>query len=621
MTPARPHPMADLIATLDLPPDLLDALGELTEPERAEVARQLEARLHARQLRARYPSPIHLATALDPEFVVTPALEVINYYLVRRQDDLCRRLIVNMGSQEGKSTIVSRWGNLWRLIVDPAARIQLGSYGASLSTDHAMWVRDMIEAHGLRATRSGGTDLLGLDVSRATRRRGEWTLLSRYVVGRRGGMLATGVRGKSVGRPADHYDVDDPYESEAAALSDAVQRGVFGWLEGVVFPRLPPTGSLTIIHTRWREGDVTDWMLAREAKSPPDDPADKIVHLNFPALGGQRSRGELIPDALHLAPGQWLTSARGRHLHDGAGWRKLRRESGARIWSAVYLGAPTPPGGGAFSADAINAYRVRRSAALALIGVFVDPGETGTADETGIVVAGRSAASHAYVLADASGLHDTAGWARRAHLTALEWDADRVVYEANRTPQGRKLLRQAWTELRRHALAAWDAAGRPDVARWPSHVDRDVCDRAAAALVKLGTDAGVLGDDGFGPAPDSPELTGEVGRVAEQIADEWPHVPRLMTRLPRHSIDHVNATRGKLVRAEWPAQQYQQGRVHHVGDFPTLEQQMTSWQQGMKSPDRMDAAVWAVTYLLDGSAPVIVLEPPSGTVATHTAGK
>lgn len=62
----------------------------------------------------------------------------------------------------------------------------------------------------------------------------------------------------------------------------------------------------------------------------------------------------------------------------------------------------------------------------------------------------------------------------------------------------------------------------------------------------------------------------------------------------------VRASRGKAVRAEPVAALYEQGRVHHVGLLPELEQQMTGWspQSGEKSPDRMDALVWAVTELV-----------------------
>lgn len=62
----------------------------------------------------------------------------------------------------------------------------------------------------------------------------------------------------------------------------------------------------------------------------------------------------------------------------------------------------------------------------------------------------------------------------------------------------------------------------------------------------------------------------------------------------------VRASRGKAIRAEPVAALYEQGRIHHVGSFPQLEDEMCGWspQAGEKSPDRMDALVWAVTDLV-----------------------
>lgn len=61
----------------------------------------------------------------------------------------------------------------------------------------------------------------------------------------------------------------------------------------------------------------------------------------------------------------------------------------------------------------------------------------------------------------------------------------------------------------------------------------------------------------------------------------------------------VRATRGKAVRAEPIAALYEQGRVHHIGEFPELEDELTTWTpEDSKSPNRFDAVVWAITELL-----------------------
>lgn len=60
----------------------------------------------------------------------------------------------------------------------------------------------------------------------------------------------------------------------------------------------------------------------------------------------------------------------------------------------------------------------------------------------------------------------------------------------------------------------------------------------------------------------------------------------------------VHASRGKFTRAEPVSALYEQRRVHHVGSFPVLEDEMCDWEPGMPSPNRMDALVWLLTYLM-----------------------
>ncbi len=67
----------------------------------------------------------------------------------------------------------------------------------------------------------------------------------------------------------------------------------------------------------------------------------------------------------------------------------------------------------------------------------------------------------------------------------------------------------------------------------------------------------------------------------------------------------VHASRGKYIRAEPISSLYEQNRVHHVGRFDKLEDQMCTFSvdnlrgNGMGSPDRVDALVWGLTELFD----------------------
>ena len=62
----------------------------------------------------------------------------------------------------------------------------------------------------------------------------------------------------------------------------------------------------------------------------------------------------------------------------------------------------------------------------------------------------------------------------------------------------------------------------------------------------------------------------------------------------------VHSRFGKAIRAEPIQLASQQGRIHHVGYFPELEDQLCSWvpDETKKSPDRLDAYVHALTSVL-----------------------
>lgn len=67
----------------------------------------------------------------------------------------------------------------------------------------------------------------------------------------------------------------------------------------------------------------------------------------------------------------------------------------------------------------------------------------------------------------------------------------------------------------------------------------------------------------------------------------------------------VHASRGKAVRAEPISALYEQGRIHHVGRFDELEDQMCVFSvdnvrnSSEGSPDRVDALVWGLTEIFD----------------------
>lgn len=69
---------------------------------------------------------------------------------------------------------------------------------------------------------------------------------------------------------------------------------------------------------------------------------------------------------------------------------------------------------------------------------------------------------------------------------------------------------------------------------------------------------------------------------------------------PNVRVVQVKANKGKFARAEPVSMLYEQGRISHLQEMPDLEEQMTTFVplDASGSPDRYDAAVYALTHLL-----------------------
>ena len=140
---------------------------------------------------------------------------------------------------------------------------------------------------------------------------------------------------------------------------------------------------------------------------------------------------------------------------------------------------------------------------------------------------------------------------------------------------------------------------------------------------EIGIVAAGLGDDGIAyllgdySLRDGPEKWGKVAaaayrkHMADRIVGERNYGGE-MVRFVLQTADKsvpvrlITASRGKHVRAEPVSALYEQGKVRHVGRLPELEDQYcnfsTAGYVGERSPDRADAAVWALTDLMLGAA-------------------
>ncbi len=182
------------------------------------------------------------------------------------------------------------------------------------------------------------------------------------------------------------------------------------------------------------------------------------------------------------------------------------------------------------------------------------------------------------------------------------------------------LWRREWIELPRMANA-------PEFTRIVVAVDPPVTSGAKADA--CGIVAAGLGEDGRGYVMADRTVQGRAPHVwaraavatyhdleADRIVAEVNQGGELVSTIIKQvdqsvPVRHVRATRGKWLRAEPIAALYAEGRVVHVGRWPELEDQMCDFgADGLssgRSPDRLDALVWALTDLMlsGGSRPSI----------------
>jgi phage terminase large subunit-like protein len=202
---------------------------------------------------------------------------------------------------------------------------------------------------------------------------------------------------------------------------------------------------------------------------------------------------------------------------------------------------------------------------LKMIVVSMDPGATGTGDETGLLAVGRGYDGDDYVLADWTKKLVGNAAARRAWEMLRTFGATWLLIETN---MGKKWLTQVMTD-------AYKEMQKEHAPECVHADDEDEKTRCKGCL--------------FPPGP--PPLR------------------------------EVTSLAGKKLRAEPVAARYEQGRVKHAGTFVELEDNQCTWIPGEGgSPDRIDALVQAGLFLMGKENKLVrVAAPPTDVLMPVTS--
>ena len=265
-----------------------------------------------------------------PQYVADPAHALLAAQLEGVLRGEITRLMVFAPPQHGKSELVSVRFPAWWLGRRPEDPVILASYAASLAERHSAEARAVVQSDVF-----GQLLFPGLRTRQDSRSKQLWRM-----AGHRGGMLAVGVGGPITGHGAQLGIIDDPFENWEQAQSATVRGKVWDWWRGTFRTRIWERGAIILVMTRWHEDDLAGRLLA--------DQGDRWRVLRLPALAEtQEERDEAarllgLPaggaDPLGRAPGEALCPRR----FSVEALAAIRRDVGARVWSAEYQGLPRP---------------------------------------------------------------------------------------------------------------------------------------------------------------------------------------------------------------------------------------------------------------------------------------
>ena len=229
------------------------------------------------------------------------------------------RLMLLLPPRHGKSELASKRYPAWLLGRNPSRQFISVSATAELASDFGRDVRNIIGSQEYRT-------LFDTRLAEDSQAKGKWHTSA-------GGIYyAVGIGGSVLGRGGDIILIDDPYSSMEDALSEVTRKNVWDWYTGTAYNRLMPNGAIVVINHRMHEDDLSGRLLAQQAAG-----GDKWEVVELPAI--TENDEALWPEAYPIDA-----------LH------RIRQNTPARFFSALYQQQPAPEEGDYFKAEWLRPY-------------------------------------------------------------------------------------------------------------------------------------------------------------------------------------------------------------------------------------------------------------------------
>lgn len=289
------------------------------------------------------------------------------------------RMLFFMPPRAGKSEIASKNFPAWHLGHNPTHEIIAASYAQSLPMGFSRKIKELIQDDAYKA------------MFPDTRLNQNAQATEGWYTTKGGCYIPAGVGLGISGKGAHVLIVDDPIKDMQEADSDVVRNNVWDWWDSTAETRVSPGGGVLGIQTRWNDDDwsgrlitqemealreieeqrneLMELMLATEDASRKEDlrykidevdrSVDDVVRWDVLSLPAMAEQDEYVDEQGHLfyepTPGAKRVRKKDEALHparyDESFFRRKRKSSQPRIWSALYQQNPVPESGVYFTKD------------------------------------------------------------------------------------------------------------------------------------------------------------------------------------------------------------------------------------------------------------------------------
>lgn len=320
------------------PAELADAMRAMTPRQRELIRAHLARSSYAEFVRQAWPL-VEPANPLRWSFYVDAIADHLSA-VYRRE---IRKLGINLPPRHGKSTLVTILWPAWVWTHSPQWRWLCGSYSATLSEEHSLKCRRLIQSAWYQENFARRWQL---SEDQNTR-----DFYSNTASGHR---IATGVGGAATGLGATGIILDDPLKA-ADAYSDAERARAKRWIDETMSTRYddPATGVMVAIGQRLHEQDPFGWMKKSgdaEMLVLPAEFEEARRCVTYHVIDGERREFYRDPrqrDGELLSPERFTSKV----------LERIKREIGETGFSGQFQQSPAPAGGGMFKVNAWRFYR------------------------------------------------------------------------------------------------------------------------------------------------------------------------------------------------------------------------------------------------------------------------